>query len=243
MIDNKSRSYRQEAARQTQHQRDQYLKQAWLGNLNLQITYQAIDLLAKHSLAQSTSSTNTACRRILDCLANGTPLRRSQIAMRWWLEKPLNAEDKLLDIRDPAVVMSARGRPRLNADNKKLKVPRYLKIADYTSNAGSDADDTDDDDAEAEPEQRSQECGPRTRRMNASLRRDRSQFELGELQSLASQSSRGNKRRRVRGVAAGRSRAEASQAERSPANQVQASRESSAESCIIIPGMQSAAAS
>ena len=47
MIDKKSRSYRQEAARQIQRQRDQYLKQAWLGKLNLQITYQAIDLIAK----------------------------------------------------------------------------------------------------------------------------------------------------------------------------------------------------
>jgi hypothetical protein len=71
----------------------------------------------------------------------------------------------------------------------------------------------------------------------ASLRRDRSQFELDELQSHASQ---GNKRRRVRGGAAVRGRAEASQAERSLASQGQASRESSAESCIIIPGLQSA---
>ncbi|KID81917.1 hypothetical protein MGU_10765 [Metarhizium guizhouense ARSEF 977] len=278
MIDDKSRSYRQEAARQIQRQRDQYLKQAWLGKLDLQITYQAIDLLAKQyrfALAalpdQCEPKPLLPCtgnfehqyglpcsHRILDCLANGTPLRRSQIAMRWWLEKPLNAEDELLDSRDPAVVMSARGRPRLNADNKKLKVPRYLKIADYSSKPGSDADDTDDDDAEAEPAQRSQgrypargrglsrqpsqSAGRGTRRRNASLRRDRSQFELDELQSLASQSSRGNKRQRVRGVAAGRSRAEASQAERSLANQVQASRESSAESCIIIRGMQSAAA-
>ncbi|EFY93967.1 transposase [Metarhizium robertsii ARSEF 23] len=125
MIDNKSRSYRQEAARQTQR--------------NFEHQY---GLPGSH--------------RMLDCLVNGMPLRRSQIAMRWWLEKPLNAEDKLLDIRDPAIVRSARGRPRLNADNKKLKVPRYLKIADYTSNPGSDADDTEDDDAEAEPVQRSQ---------------------------------------------------------------------------------------
>ncbi|KJK73616.1 hypothetical protein H634G_11125 [Metarhizium anisopliae BRIP 53293] len=278
MIDDKSRSYRQEAARQIQRQRDQYLKQAWLGKLDLQITYQAIDLLAKQyrfALAalpdQCEPKPLLPCtgnfehqyglpcsHPILDCLANGTPLRRSQIAMRWWLEKPLNAEDELLDSRDPAVVMSARGRPRLNADNKKLKVPRYLKIADYSSKPGSDADDTDNDDAEAKPTQRSQgrypargrglsrqpsqSAGRGTRRRNASLRRDRSQFELDELQSLASQSSRGNKRQRVRGVAAGRSRAEASQAERSPANQVQASRESSAESCIIIRGMQSAAA-
>ncbi|KAF5127212.1 hypothetical protein E5D57_008140 [Metarhizium anisopliae] len=118
------------------------------------------------------------------------PLRRSQIAMRWWLEKPLNIENKLLDIRDPAVVMSARGRPRLNAYNKKLKVPRYLKIADYTSIPRSDADDTDDGDAEAELAQRSQcrypargrglsrqpsqNAGRGTRRMNASLRCDRS---------------------------------------------------------------------
>ena len=95
-------------------------------------------------------------------------------------------------------------RPRLNADSKKLKVPRYLKIADYTSKPGSDADNTDDDDAEAEPEQRSQgrypargrglsrqpsqSAGRGTRRMNASLLRDRSQFELDELQSLASTS-------------------------------------------------------
>ncbi|KAF5131326.1 PKS-NRPS hybrid synthetase [Metarhizium anisopliae] len=207
--------------------------------VNLQITYQAIDLIAKQyrfALAalpdQREPKPLRPCtgnfehqyslpcsHRILDCLMNGTPLRRSQIAMRWWLEKPLNAEDKLLDIRDPAIVRSARGRPRLNADNKKLKVPRYLKIADYTSNPGSDADDTDDGDAEAEPVQRSQgrhpargrglsrqpsqNAGRGTRRLNASLRRDRSQFELDELQSHASQSSRGNKRRRVRGGAAG----------------------------------------
>ncbi|EXU94915.1 MULE transposase domain protein [Metarhizium robertsii] len=50
VIDNKSRSYRQEAARQTQRQRDQYLKQAWLDKLNLQITYHAIDLLARQYL-------------------------------------------------------------------------------------------------------------------------------------------------------------------------------------------------
>ena len=129
---------------------------------------------------------------------------------------------------------SALGRPRLNAHNKKLKIPRHLKIAVHTSEPGSDADDTDD--AEAEPAQRSQgrrlargrglsrqprqNAGRGTRRLNASLRRDRSQFELDELQSHASQSSRGSKRRRVRGEAAGRHRAETSQAERSPANQV-----------------------
>ncbi|KHO11515.1 hypothetical protein MAA_11031 [Metarhizium robertsii ARSEF 23] len=172
MIDNKSRSYRQEAARQIQRQRNQYLKQEWLGILNLQITYPAIDLIAKQyrfALAalpdQREPKPLRPCtgnfehqyglpcsHRIFDCLMNGTPLRRSQIAMSWWLEKPLNTDDKLLDIRDPAVVISARGKPRLNADNKKLKIPRYLKIADYTSSkSGSGADDTDDDDAEAEP--------------------------------------------------------------------------------------------
>jgi hypothetical protein len=109
MIDNKSRSYRQEAARQIQRQRDQYLKQAWLGKLNLQITYPAIDLIAKQyrfALAalpdQCDPKPLRPCtgifehqyglpcsHRIFDCLMNGTPLRRSQIAMRWWLEKPL----------------------------------------------------------------------------------------------------------------------------------------------------------
>jgi hypothetical protein len=109
MIDNKSRSYHQEAARQIQRQRDKYLKQAWLGKLNLQITYQAIDLIAKQyrfALAalpdQREPKPLRPCtgnfehqyglpcsHRILDCLMNGTPLRRSQIAMRWWLDKPL----------------------------------------------------------------------------------------------------------------------------------------------------------
>ena len=109
MIDNKSRSYRQEAARQLQRQRDQYLKQAWLGKLNLQITYQAIDLIAKrhrfalaalpdqrepkplrHCTGNFEHQYGLPCsHRILDCLMNGTPLRRSQIALRWWLEKPL----------------------------------------------------------------------------------------------------------------------------------------------------------
>ena len=109
MLDNKSRSYREEAARQIQRQRDQYLKQAWLGKLNLQITYQAIDLIAKQyrfalaalpdqrepkSLRPCTGNFERqyglpCSHRIFDCLLNGTPLRRSQIAMRWWLEKPL----------------------------------------------------------------------------------------------------------------------------------------------------------
>lgn len=103
MIDNKSRSYRQEAARQIQRQRNQYLKQEWLGKLNLQITYPAIDLIAKqHRFAlaalpdQREPKPLRPCtgnfdhqyglpcsHRIFDCLMNGTPLRRSHIAMRW----------------------------------------------------------------------------------------------------------------------------------------------------------------
>jgi len=99
-------------------------------------------------------------------------------------------------------------------------------MADYTSKPGSDADDTDEVDAEAEPVQRSQgrlsargrglsrqpsqNAGRGTRRLNASVHRDRPQFEVDELQSDASQ---GNKRRRVRGEAAGRGRAEVSLAE------------------------------
>lgn len=109
MIGNKERSYRQEAARQLQRQREQYLKQAWLGKLTVQIMYQAVDIIAKqHRLAlaampdQQDSKPLRHCtgtfkhqyglpcsHTILDCLTNGTPLRRSQIAARWWLEKPL----------------------------------------------------------------------------------------------------------------------------------------------------------
>lgn len=87
-------------------------------------------------------------------------------------------------------------------------------------------------------QQPSQKEGRGTRRMNASLRRDCFQFEHDELQSQLSQ---GNKHRQDRGGAAGQGHTDASQAERSPMNQVQASQESSAESCIIIPRMQSAA--
>ena len=109
MISNKARSYSQEAARQLQRQRGQYLKQAWLGNLTVQITYQAIDLIAKqHRFALAALSdqgdpkplrpcTGTFERQyglpcshaILDCLQNGVTLKRSQIASRWWLERPL----------------------------------------------------------------------------------------------------------------------------------------------------------
>jgi len=41
---------------------------------------------------------------------------------------------------------NSRGQPCLNATNKKLKIPRYLKIAD-NNNA---ANDTDNDDAKAD---------------------------------------------------------------------------------------------
>ncbi|KJK83537.1 hypothetical protein H634G_01666 [Metarhizium anisopliae BRIP 53293] len=41
--------------------------------------------------------------------------------------------------------MSHNIMPRLNADSKKLKMPRYLKLADYASKPGSDAYNTDDD--------------------------------------------------------------------------------------------------
>ncbi|KJK84890.1 hypothetical protein H633G_11289 [Metarhizium anisopliae BRIP 53284] len=95
MIDNKSRSYRQEAVRQIQRRRDQYLKQAWLGKLNLQITYHAIDLLAKQyrfALAalpdQCEPKPLLPCtgnfehqyglpcsHRILHCLMNGMPVK------------------------------------------------------------------------------------------------------------------------------------------------------------------------
>ncbi|UKZ81632.1 hypothetical protein TrVFT333_009404 [Trichoderma virens FT-333] len=103
IIDNKSRSYLQEAARQIQRQRDQYLRQEWLGKLNMQITYPAIDLIAKqhrfalaalpdqrepkplhHCTGNFEHQYGLPCsHRIFDCLMNGTPLRRSQISMRW----------------------------------------------------------------------------------------------------------------------------------------------------------------
>lgn len=129
-----------------------------------------------------------------------------------------NTEDSLLNLRDPAIVDNSRGRPRRGAKNKKLKVPRYLKIvSDGVEPGHDDADDTDDDDAaadRAQPARRMQtrsaargsgrrrrltQAGRGTRPLNASLRRDRSQFEVDELQAAeATALSRGNRHQRAR---------------------------------------------
>ena len=60
MITNRERNYVQEGARQHTKQRHKYIKQAWLGKLSVEATYQAIDLLAKqHRLALAAMPSQT----------------------------------------------------------------------------------------------------------------------------------------------------------------------------------------
>ena len=158
-----------------------------------------------------------------------------------------NADDSLLDVRDPTVVGNRRGRPRVDAENRKPKVPRYLKIADEGPGS-DDADDTDDDNAEAEPTvqmearrgqrrgqgrgrgRRHQPCqtsGRGTRPLSPSLRRNLSQFEVEEPQVSSQPRRTATSRARVGRASRGRVPL-AARARSSPTS-------SETEDCIVIP--------
>ena len=111
MIENKERSYIQTAAQQQIRQRRLFLGQSsWLGDLNVTVTYQAIDLIAQqHRRAKAAIPSSTrelqpldpcsgrftgqlglpCAHTILQRLQAGLKLGKHDVLPRWWLEKPL----------------------------------------------------------------------------------------------------------------------------------------------------------
>lgn len=111
MIKNKEKSYLQTAAHQEMRQRRIFLGQSsWLGELNVKVTYVAIDLIAtQHRLALAAMPSSTresqplepcshrftqqfglpCAHVILQRLQARLTLQKRDVLPRWWLEKPL----------------------------------------------------------------------------------------------------------------------------------------------------------
>ncbi|KAK1246767.1 hypothetical protein MKX08_000569 [Trichoderma sp. CBMAI-0020] len=201
MLTKKERDYEQNAARMQMRQRQRFIQQQhWLGNIPMTVSYVAVNLLAQqHRLAVAAMPSAsipfpkrlepcTGCfmqqyalpcaHIILKKLEDGQALCKEDVHPRWWLTKPLDMEEPLLRIRDPDVVQTLRGRPRL-PNNKKMTIPSTLR-----------ADDGEDDQqqrprASQQPRALQQ---PSQRRLNPSIRRVRSQFEVeGEIGSSQAQ--------------------------------------------------------
>lgn len=110
MIANKERTYKQEAGRQKDRLRLVYKDQKWLGELNVQVTYIAVNLLAEqHRLALAampsqgkgpvplqpcqqrfTQQCGLPCAHVIfQRLQADIPLTKLDVHPRWWLIKPL----------------------------------------------------------------------------------------------------------------------------------------------------------
>lgn len=109
MLAKKERDYLQTAAKHQVKLRQEYIGRAWLGSLPTQISYAAVDLLAKeHRRAEGAVKGNAtlppcegSCyitqQFALPCahyiaekvILEGQPLTKDLIHPRWWLDKPL----------------------------------------------------------------------------------------------------------------------------------------------------------
>jgi hypothetical protein len=115
MLEKKERAYVEKAASMMQRQKVEYLNRPWLGALATQLTYSAVDLLAKqHRKAAAamlpinpvplppctgnfTQQMALPCaHRIKEVLdvenegnGEGIALTKDEIHPRWWLQKPL----------------------------------------------------------------------------------------------------------------------------------------------------------
>lgn len=227
MLRRKERDYNQKAAEMMMRQRRQYMQQEWLGMLPIQITYRAVDLLAKqHRFAVAAMPSPTRevvplrpCQKrfsqqyglpcshdILRRLQVSQPLEKEVIHPRWWLEKPLDLMEPLLRIRDPNVVENLRGRPRLPS-NKKLTIPSSLRSQE-PENSPTETTQSTQPRQPRQPRQSQQT----TRRLNPSVRRTLSQAELETegsprpTQRTSTPRSRGHTNTRGRGTRGGRGR-------------------------------------
>ncbi|PTB36737.1 hypothetical protein M441DRAFT_268648 [Trichoderma asperellum CBS 433.97] len=109
MIAKKERDYLQTAARQEVKLRQDYIGRTWLGSLPTQISYAAVDLLARQyrhaeaavkgnkTLPPCATSCHFTQQYAMPCvhyiaekvILEGAPLTKEVIHPRWWLDKPL----------------------------------------------------------------------------------------------------------------------------------------------------------
>ncbi|EAQ87040.1 hypothetical protein CHGG_08293 [Chaetomium globosum CBS 148.51] len=113
---------------------------------------------------------------IFKTLDDGEALSKEDVHPRWWLAKPLDIDEPLLRLRDPDVVQSLRGQPRL-PKNEKITVPSSLRADDGQDEAQHETAQSTQQQRRRQPKQTSQPHH-RERRAKPSARRDLSQFKV-----------------------------------------------------------------
>ncbi|EAQ84339.1 hypothetical protein CHGG_08353 [Chaetomium globosum CBS 148.51] len=220
MLQKKERDYNEKAAAMQMRQRQRFIQQqGWLGNIPMTVSYVAVDLLAQqHRLAVAAMPSSRGLmpeplrpctgsfmqQYALPCshmifkkLDDGEALSKEDVHPRWWLAKPLDIDEPLLRLRDPDVVQSLRGRPRL-PNNEKMTVPSSLRADDGQDEAQQqETAQSTQQQRRRQPKQTSQ-SHRRERRAKPSARRDLSQFEVEGSQRSSQRSSRSRGRGRTR---------------------------------------------
>ncbi|KXH48535.1 hypothetical protein CNYM01_13049 [Colletotrichum nymphaeae SA-01] len=132
MLRNKSRTYTERVAAMESRTRYEYLRRDWLGTVSKE-HQRALPSLPTDQIPRppdlspcSGSFTNQdrlpCSHKLLDLMKRNEPLTKMYIHPRWWLRQPLNLRDALLNIKDPAIITTLRGRPK----NKNIAcLPRH----------------------------------------------------------------------------------------------------------------------
>ncbi|KFA77851.1 hypothetical protein S40288_09761 [Stachybotrys chartarum IBT 40288] len=230
MMERKERDDCQNAGITRQRQRREVvgLGRKWLGNVPLQVTHAAVDIVihkqrqaaralrAELAMEEAAASGRPApegedehllppcddihcttwnqyalpcSHTILEKMRVAEPLSKELFVLRWWLKKPLDMQRPLMLIRDPDIVTRLRGRPR-NPRNNKEAVPSQLGVRPQAASLGPGLSATpvpspSSQGGRARGRSVSRQLGrsspASTTRLNASIRRDRSQAEIDEL--------------------------------------------------------------
>ncbi|KEY73616.1 hypothetical protein S7711_09665, partial [Stachybotrys chartarum IBT 7711] len=141
-------------------------------------------------------------------LHNGEAMTKELFGARWWLKKPLNIQQQIMQIQDPDIVTRLRGRPK-RPQNQQVDVPPELQVIPLNAQETPTPMPSQQSQGQGGGRGRgiSRQLGrssqASTTRLTASIRRERSQFEVDELASTAEASSvkrpRGNAVARAQG--------------------------------------------
>ena len=280
MLKDKERQNTQQIAQQDVSTLNVYMRADWMGDLPLLISRPALSLLwqqgkraraADPSLAEPIpldpcsqvwgQQHGLPCKhRIFDAIVAGVPLQKEEVHPRWWLRKPVDVEDEIRRIRDPAIVVRLRGRPR-GSKNKKIAIPANYRppaVAQATSTQNASSRSTPASSTRPPPPsssrssrssrtptsttQQPHETGRRS--FPASLRRDPSHFEDEYTAGIALQAER-SKRARLESQPAsrgqgtrGRARGTAATSRASSSQQLRQRQMTPEGDCIVIPATQ-----
>ncbi|KAK3903705.1 hypothetical protein C8A05DRAFT_14340 [Staphylotrichum tortipilum] len=105
--------------------------------------------------------------KLLDMMKRKEPITKEYIHPRWWLRQPLNLADALLNIKDPDVVKTLRGRPK----NKNIP---------YHGNEPPSSAEASRLSSAPQPKLPRRAANRAPRPVRQSLRRNRSEFEYDD---------------------------------------------------------------